>query len=1100
MVLSRNRVIVWLLGALILLAGGAAGPAQGSGGALPAQVAAMGAGAAAGAAPVVQQAVPAPPLQGTPTPPPCYSLWNLVPSPNAGNDNNELRGVVALSATNAWAVGSFVTRYSVTNTVRSTLITHWTGSAWTQVPSPSPGSAANNLYAVAAVNANDIWAVGNSDDGFSRPSLIVHWDGSAWTQVPSPNAANSNILYGVTALAANDVWAVGTSSSPYQAFILHWNGSAWTQVPGVNPGSINILYGVTAVAANDIWAVGDYVTGSGLLQSLIEHWNGSAWTWVPSPNPGTASNLLAGVDAVASNDVWAVGAYADSSVGPFKTMAAHWNGTAWSNVAIPNIGSRSNYLQGITAVAANDVWTVGYYGDTYQTQIQHWNGSFWSVVNTTEPGPRKNILYAVSAASASDIWAVGYTTNASNLTQTLTERYTGVCSTNTPTSTPAGTPPTPVPTATAPPTLSPTITSTPPPTLPPSATPTHTATPVCALGWNVVGSPNVGSATNELTGVTVLSGGDVWAVGTYLTAGNTAQTLIEHWNGTAWSVIASPNVGLYDNHLTAVVGRAANDVWAVGYYLTSANQRLTLILHWDGSAWSIATTPNVAGANNYLNGVAGAGGDVWAVGYTVTGINPAQTLILRYTGGTWSIAPSPNPGSAGNVLNGVAATAANDAWVAGSTDNGSGSQTLTVHWDGSTWSVVASPSVTTDPNTLIGITALATNDAWAVCTVNQAQTLILHWNGTAWSSVSSPNPGNASNILYGVAGVVANDVWAAGTSSSPYQALLVHWNGSAWNPVAAAAGVFTPTLLAVAAGPGGEAWAVGSALNGATRQTLVERYANPCITPSPTPTVTGTPPTATRTGTPTPPGPPPATDTPSATVTGTPPTATPTATVCPLSFNDVPVGSTFYPWIRCLACRGIVGGYPCGGPGEPCPGAYYRPNNNVTRGQTSKIVAEAAGFSDPVPSTQQTFQDVAPGSTFHVYVERIAGRGIISGYPCGGPFEPCVAPDNRPYFRPNNNVTRGQIAKITSGAAQYSETPTGQTFEDVAPGSTFYLYIERIASRGIISGYPCGGPFEPCIAPGNRPYFRPNNNATRGQMSKIAASAFYPNCQTPARR
>jgi hypothetical protein len=208
------------------------------------------------------------------------------------------------------------------------------------------------------------------------------------------------------------------------------------------------------------------------------------------------------------------------------------------------------------------------------------------------------------------------------------------------------------------------------------------------------------------------------------------------------------------------------------------------------------------------------------------------------------------------------------------------------------------------------------------------------------------------------------------------------------------------------------------------------------------------------------------------------------------AFVDVPTRQPFYPYIQWLACRGIVGGYPCGGPGELCPGTYFRPNNNVTRGQTAKIVAEAAAFSEPIPSTQQTFADVAPGSTFHTWIERLAGRGLIGGYPCGGLFEPCVAPANRPYFRPNANVTRGQLAKIVSGAAGWTETPTGQTFADAPPGSTFYLWIERIASRGIVGGYPCGGPGEPCVAPPNRPYFRPNNNATRGQVAKVVTRAY----------
>ena len=235
------------------------------------------------------------------------------------------------------------------------------------------------------------------------------------------------------------------------------------------------------------------------------------------------------------------------------------------------------------------------------------------------------------------------------------------------------------------------------------------------------------------------------------------------------------------------------------------------------------------------------------------------------------------------------------------------------------------------------------------------------------------------------------------------------------------------------------------------------------------------------------------TPTPSPTVSP-PPSPTATRTPCPIQFADVPPANEFYTIVRCLACAGIVGGYPCGGPGEPCPGQYFRPNNPVTRGQTAKIVAEAAGFADPIPSTQQTFEDVPPASTFRVWIERLAGRGVVGGYPCGGPFEPCVAPNNRPYFRPNNPVTRGQFSKITSGAAGWTETPTGQIFEDVPPGSPFYLPIERIAGRGIVGGYLCGGPGEPCVPPANRRYFRPAANATRGQMSKFALGTFLIRC------
>jgi hypothetical protein len=226
--------------------------------------------------------------------------------------------------------------------------------------------------------------------------------------------------------------------------------------------------------------------------------------------------------------------------------------------------------------------------------------------------------------------------------------------------------------------------------------------------------------------------------------------------------------------------------------------------------------------------------------------------------------------------------------------------------------------------------------------------------------------------------------------------------------------------------------------------------------------------------------------TPTATATATSVSATPTA--CPVQFADVPVGSTFYQFIRCLACRGIINGYPDG---------TFKPNNLVTRGQLSKIVSNAAGFNDP--QANQMFEDVPVGSTFFDFIGRLASRGYIAGYPCGGAGEPCNPPGNLPYFRPNNNATRGQISKIVSNAAGFSEPHTGQTFQDVAVGSTFYDFIERLASRGVMSGYPCGGAGEPCVPPDNRPYFRPNNNATRGQTSKIVSNTFFPSCITPAR-
>jgi hypothetical protein len=217
----------------------------------------------------------------------------------------------------------------------------------------------------------------------------------------------------------------------------------------------------------------------------------------------------------------------------------------------------------------------------------------------------------------------------------------------------------------------------------------------------------------------------------------------------------------------------------------------------------------------------------------------------------------------------------------------------------------------------------------------------------------------------------------------------------------------------------------------------------------------------------------------------------PTVTPCVVILSDVSPNHPFYTYIRCLVCHGVVSGYACGGPNEPCPGLYFRPGANITRGQLAKLVANSAGFTEAV--TTQTFQDVPPGSTFYSWVERLARRTVMSGYACGGPNEPCVPPANRPYFRPGVDVTRSQLAKIVANAAHYTDTPTGETFQDIPTSHPLWLWIERMARHGSISGYACGGPGEPC-GPGNRPYFRPGNTATRGQVAKTAASTFFPNC------
>lgn len=199
---------------------------------------------------------------------------------------------------------------------------------------------------------------------------------------------------------------------------------------------------------------------------------------------------------------------------------------------------------------------------------------------------------------------------------------------------------------------------------------------------------------------------------------------------------------------------------------------------------------------------------------------------------------------------------------------------------------------------------------------------------------------------------------------------------------------------------------------------------------------------------------------------------------CDTEFSDIPPGSPFYSFIKCLACENIVSGYPDGTFGQ---------NNPITRGQLSKIISNAIPLNNNPGS--QLFADVPPGHTFYDFINRLAQLSIISGYDCGGPGEPCE-PYGYKYFRPGANATRGQIAKIISSSQGFSEDPGLPMFQDMPQDAPFYAEVQRLAKRGIISGYACGGPGEPCAPPNQLPYFRPGANATRGQVAKMVANTF----------
>lgn len=329
--------------------------------------------------------------------------------PAFGAGTGELYGVDAISDTAAWAVGG---RYDpgVQATVPYAL--RWNGSAWTEasVPLP-PTSQGTSLLAVSGSSPTDVWAVGTKmiPNNLSR-TFATHWDGTAWTIVPTPNAGSprTGVLSGVVAVAADDAWAVGSTSGqggPERTLVLHWDGSEWSVIPSPNKGPWpNGLADVSAVSPDDLWAVGSWRTKAFVSRSLAIHWDGSAWHRVPSPSPGTKDVVLSGISAVASDDVWTVG------IRGLRGLAERWDGSAWTVVPVPNPSANAG-LSDVAAVSGTDAWAVGSWVDLGQrrvaTQVQRWNGSGWGLTPTQHVGTSDNGLAAVDAVPTRQ-WTVGY--------------------------------------------------------------------------------------------------------------------------------------------------------------------------------------------------------------------------------------------------------------------------------------------------------------------------------------------------------------------------------------------------------------------------------------------------------------------------------------------------------------------------------------------------------------------------------------------------------------------------------------------------------------------------------------------------------------------
>lgn len=307
----------------------------------------------------------------------CRGNWQQMPMDVSKNVPTRLQGVAAISANDMWAVGDGP-------------IEHWNGTNWqaAQTPSVQHGT----WTAITALAVNDIWVIGQSN---GEPQAL-HWDGKTWIVTLMPTLAPSiATLAGITAITPDNAWVVGTSRTGdlSQPLMLHWNGTQWREVAGATlPSGSNPRFGsISAVSANDIWIVGNFVDAPKGTRELTEHWNGTNWQFVPPPDQGNiaytiSSATLNSVTAVSANDVWAAGSWnlsGHSADGSASGMIEHWDGQKWNRVQISGPESRSDGLNAIKAFSPTNIWAVGSFenpntrlGEAY---MEHWDGKQWGL-------------------------------------------------------------------------------------------------------------------------------------------------------------------------------------------------------------------------------------------------------------------------------------------------------------------------------------------------------------------------------------------------------------------------------------------------------------------------------------------------------------------------------------------------------------------------------------------------------------------------------------------------------------------------------------------------------------------------------------------------
>jgi len=611
------------------------------------------------------------------------NTWTTEPTPNpAGARVSALQGVSCTSSA-CVAVG-----YSIDGSgAQVTLAERWEGTRWTIQPTPNPAGATSiQLFSVSCTSPSACTAVGSSSSG----TVAERWNGTKWIIQSTPNPAQGGgALSAVSCASASACTAVGASNSG--SLTERWDGASWSieSTPMPVGAQFEFLNSVACTSATRCQAVGAFQDSSGVFQTLAEQSNGQAWRIEPSPNPeGAQGSFLIGLACSTSTACTAIGGYSDSS-GGFVTLAEGWNGRAWQIQSTPNPSpAQDNVLFGVACPTSSACTAVGQANGagTPEAIAESWNGTTWRLQPTPNPvGSAETQLNGVSCASSASCIAVGYTGPTMGVTSSVAERWDGTTWRLQPIPSTAGS------------NLNAVACSSPSACIAVGVAFDSSGNPVGTVterwngtSWSIQPTPTSSSPGSFLNAVSCTSPSACTAVG----QNSAGHVMAERWDGTSWSIqpTPAPSAGQI-SFLTGVSCTSAVACTAVGGVPDSTgNSSLgTVAEQWNGTTWSIQASPTSQSPGYFLSAVScTAASACTAVGNTDSGL-----LAERWDGTTWivqSAVTPPGTEGTGDFFNGVACSSPSACTAVGLLSvNSPPPSTVAERWDGTAWSVQPTP-------------------------------------------------------------------------------------------------------------------------------------------------------------------------------------------------------------------------------------------------------------------------------------------------------------------------------------------------------------------------------------------------------------------------